>query len=118
MSEILDLLREAREMCGMAWSDGDPDDLAGRIDRFLREGGGQEVDLTRDQISMLALLTHQGEVGKTTKIVLEQTWTKSGGTHLYVTTPRGEYHLARNGNLIEIGVVVDGEVDRHTARYR
>lgn len=39
MSEnVITLLKEARERCGMAWSDGDdPDDIAGRIDKFLEE---------------------------------------------------------------------------------
>lgn len=81
-----------------------------------RRGGikSNMLDLTLAQASAILELTAK-EVGKTQKIILEQTSTASGGTHLYVTTPKGEYHLARNGNLIEIGLVVDGEVDRHTA---
>lgn len=39
MSEnIIELLKEAREHCGMSWSGGsDPNDTAGRIDKFLKE---------------------------------------------------------------------------------
>lgn len=43
MSELLDLLKEARERCGMAWSDDDPDDIAGRIDHFLAEGENEAI---------------------------------------------------------------------------
>lgn len=44
MSDLYDLLKQAREMCGMSWSDGDdPDDIAGRIDQFLTEGKTEAI---------------------------------------------------------------------------
>ena len=64
----------------------------------------QKVALSAAQRMALARLP----VKPGADVELDQTKTKSGGTHLYVKSGRREWHIARNGNVIEIGVVVDG----------
>lgn len=38
------------------------------------------------------------------KVNLNQTYTKSGGTHLYVRIKSKEYHIAKSGNIQEIEI--------------
>ena len=72
------------------------------------------VHLSRSQLDTLLFL-HENECGKTVDIGILQTYSKSGGTHMYAMTSKSETHVAKNGNMIEIGIVTGGEVDRHTA---
>lgn len=56
----------------------------------------KDISLTRRQAQVLApLLYHSPGL-----VLLEQTWSRTGGTHLYVTVAGKEmYHLSKRGNL-------------------
>lgn len=67
------------------------------------------VELTPQQIQCLASLRENG----VKRYRLRQTYTESGGTHLYIelvpsTGLPDMYHLSRAGKLVELGLVHDG----------
>lgn len=65
----------------------------------------QVVDLSPAQVAALAVLA--AEAAPTSRLRLEQTHTKTGGTHLYVTARRRVHHVAAStGRCVDVGALV------------
>lgn len=59
-------------------------------------------ELTPAQCQALASVASY--LPRTAKLKIQQTWSESGGTHLYACTPVGdEFHIAANGNITDLG---------------
>lgn len=79
-----------------------------------------------------ALATLSAPLGPAQRLKLQQTWSESGGTHLYVRVDgEDEYHIAANGNVTSLGAQLpkapsgpdrrlesDEQVDQRTADQR
>lgn len=61
------------------------------------------VDLSHAQCDALAELA--SNMLEHHRMLIQQTVSKTGGVHLYVRVAEKEYHIARNGNAIKMGVV-------------
>lgn len=60
------------------------------------------LDLTQAQCDSLAELS--ASLKPEQKLSIVQTWSETGGTHLYAKHPDGdENHVARNGNALSLG---------------
>lgn len=60
------------------------------------------VSLSQAQCDTLAMLSELFRPEQ--RLLIQQTWSESGNTHLYVLAGETEYHVGRDGKALKMGV--------------